>query len=80
MSQNLSSAAVVIGAFRVKSVWVRRFFFKKFFPDTINMSNSSDSDLAQCFVGPDLGSNYLQKLSVEDIGQRINGNKFHLYK
>ena len=44
------------------------------------MSNSSDSDLAQCFVGPDLGSNYLQKLSVEDIGQRINGNKFHLYK
>ena len=44
------------------------------------MSNSSDSDLSQCFVGPDLGSNYLQKLSAEDFGQRINGNKFHLYK
>ena len=44
------------------------------------MSNSLDSDMAHCFVGPDLGSSFLQKSLAEDIGQRIKGNKFHLYK
>ena len=30
------------------------------------MSNSLDPDQAQCFVGPDLGLNCLQRLSAED--------------
>ena len=34
--------------------------FKKFFRNTIRVSNSLDPDLAQHFVGPDLCSNCLQ--------------------
>ena len=32
----------------------------------IRVSNSLDSDQGLCFVGPDLGSNCLQRLSVDD--------------
>ena len=51
MVQNVLSAAVVIGALRVNS-----------FRNTIRVSNSLDSDQAQRFVGPDLGSKSLQRL------------------
>ena len=34
------------------------------------MSNSLDPDQAQRFVGPDLGSNCLQKLSADDVATR----------
>ena len=37
------------------------------------MSNSLDPDQARRFVGPDLGSNCLPKLSADDTGrQRVN--------
>ena len=42
---------------------------------TIRMSNSLDPDQAQHFVGPDLGPNFLQRLSADDkvtaSGQRV---------
>ena len=57
MSQNLSSAAVVIGALRVK---------KKYFRNTIRVSNSLDPDQARCFGWPDLFPNCLQRLSALD--------------
>ena len=34
------------------------------------MSNSLDPDQAHCFVGPDLGPNCLQKLSVDDTSRQ----------
>ena len=37
------------------------------------MSNSLDPDQAQHIVGPDLASNFLQRLSVDDAcRQRVN--------
>ena len=39
--------------------------FKKI-KNTIRVSNALDSDQDRHFVGPDLGSNLLQKLSAED--------------
>ena len=40
-------------------------FFKKLFPEYYQ-SNGLDQDLEQCSVGPDLGPNCLQTLSVDD--------------
>ena len=38
------------------------------------MSNSLDPDQVQCFVGPDLGPNCLQKISADNTSrQRVNG-------
>ena len=43
------------------------YFFSKYsFRNNIRVSNSLDPDQAGHFVGPDLGSNCLQKLSSED--------------
>ena len=47
------------------------FFFKltiskTSFRNTIRVSNSLDQDQAQCFVGPDLGPNCLQRLSADN--------------
>ena len=37
------------------------------------VSNSLDPDQAQCFVGPDLSLNFLQRLSADDTSrQRVN--------
>ena len=41
-------------------LWMLDFF------NTIRMSNSLDPDQAGCFVGPDLGPNCLQRLSIDD--------------
>ena len=41
-------------------------FSKKYFRNTIRVSNSMDPDQAQPFVGPDLGPNCLQRLSADD--------------
>ena len=60
MSQNLSSAAVVIGALRVKN----------YFTNTIRVSNSSDQDKDRCTVGIDLGPSCLQRLSADDKSRR----------
>ena len=35
--------------------------------NTISVSNGLDSDQDQNFVGPDLGLNYLKRLSTDDI-------------
>ena len=53
------------------------FFFKiKFLREkfsnsanTIRVSNSLDPDQARRFVGPDLGPNYLQRLSADDTSR-----------
>ena len=39
----------------------------------MRVSNSLDPDQSQCFVGPDLGPNCLQRLSADDLSrQRVN--------
>ena len=40
--------------------------FKKFFHDYHQCQNSLDPDQAQHFVGPDLGSNCLERLSADN--------------
>ena len=57
------------------------------FFNTIRVSNSLDPDHAQHFVGPDLGSNCLQRLSADMVGKELNtrlisfgSNFFHLAK
>ena len=42
-------------------------FFK-----TIQMSNSLDPDQARYYVGPDLGPNWLQRLSADIAGKELN--------
>ena len=50
-------------------------FFKKSIRNTIRMSSSLDPDQARRSVGPDLGANYLPRLSADDTGrQRVNGH------
>ena len=46
----------------------QNLLFEKFFQGycTIRVSNSLESDQARLYVGPDLGPNCLQKLSVDD--------------
>ena len=39
------------------------------------MSNSLGLDQAQCFVGPDLGPNYLQRLSADDRKSPLAGKE-----
>ena len=41
------------------------------------MSNSLDPDQAQCFVGPDLGPNCLQRLSADDKSRHYWGKSKH---
>ena len=62
MSQNLSSAAVVIRALRVSCcllIFSKLTFSKNAFRNTIKMSNSLDSDQDRRSVGPDLDLNCL---------------------
>ena len=44
---------------------------KNSFKNTITLSNSLDPDQARHLVGPDLGPNYLQRLSADDAGRII---------
>ena len=47
---------------------------KKYFRNTITVSNSLDPDQDRRSVGPDLGPNCLQKLSADDTSrQRVKG-------
>ena len=41
-------------------------FKKKSFKNTIRVSNGLDLDQDRHFVGPDLGPNFLQRLSADD--------------
>ena len=50
-------------------------FFKKFFQDTIRVTNGLDPDQDRHFVGPELGPNCLQRLSADDkspLAQWVN--------
>ena len=77
MSQNLLSAAVVIGshcmldnfAFFVWSCFKKSTFLKNSFKNTIRVSNSLDPDQAGPMVRPDLGPNCLQRISTSDNNQ-----------
>ena len=44
------------------------------------MSNSSDPDQARHFVGPDLGPNYLQRLSSDDKTCHLHVKSYLLQK
>ena len=45
------------------------------------MSNSLDPDQGQQFVGPDLGPNCLQRLSVDDTSRHsVKGRSFHYFR
>ena len=47
-------------------------FSKNSFKNTIRVSNRLDPDQNQCSVGPDLGSNCLQRSSADDkIKERV---------
>ena len=47
-------------------------FLKNYFRNTIRVSNSLDPDQTRLYVGADLGTNCLQRLSVDDSSrQRI---------
>ena len=48
------------------TLWVLDFF------NTIRVSNSLDPDQARQNVGPDLGSNCLQRLSADITGKELN--------
>ena len=47
-------------------------FSKNSFRNTIRVSNNLNPDQAWHFVGPDLGQNCLQKLSVDNTTRRVN--------
>ena len=49
-----------------KSVCLLLFLKKTFLGNISRVSSSLDPDHAQCFVGPDLGPNCLQRLSAHD--------------
>ena len=44
----------------------QKYFFQKIFGNMIRVSNGLDPDLDRHFAGPDLGPNYLQRLSADD--------------
>ena len=45
------------------------------------MSNSLEPDQARHFVGPDLGPNFLQRLSADDTSRRpVNANPLSICK
>ena len=48
-------------------------FKKKYFRNTIRVSNSLDPDQARRFVGPDLGPNCLQRLPADDKSRHKRG-------
>ena len=50
-----------------------KFMFSKIysFSNTIREANSLDPDQARHFVGPELGPNYLQRLTADDTSRQI---------
>ena len=56
--------------------FVKINFLREKIRNTIKVSNSMDPDQARRFVGPDLGPNCLQRLSVDDTRSlRLNGSQ-----
>ena len=53
-------------------------FSKKSFMNIIRVSNSLDTDQARRSLGPDLGANWLQRLSADDkLKRNTNYSFFH---
>ena len=53
--------------------FLKSTFSKNSFRNDFEVSNSLDPDQARNFVGPDLGPNFLQRLSADDIRrQRVD--------
>ena len=48
----------------------KKNFSKNSFKTTFRVSNDLDPDQDRCTVGPDLGSNCLQRISADDISPR----------
>ena len=57
---------VFFPAFVIGWLFSKSTFSKNSFKNTIRVSNGWDSDQDRHFVGPDLGPNYLQRLSAND--------------
>ena len=49
-----------------------KLFQKNYHGNTIKVSNRLDPDRARCSVGPDLGSNCLQRLSAEISRRQVS--------
>ena len=66
---------VIFHAILSSAEYFQSTFSKNSFRNNIRVSNSLDPDQARQNVGPDLGPNFLQRLSADDTSwQRINGN------
>ena len=64
---------IILHVFVVCGCFSKSHFSKNYFRNIIRESNSLDPDQARHFVGPDLGPNYLQRLSAGDRSrQRVN--------
>ena len=62
--------------FVVVHLFSKSTFSKKYFKNTIRVSNSFDPDQARRKVGPDLGQNCLQSLPADETSrQRVNAVK-----
>ena len=58
-------------------IFLKIYFFKSSFRNTIKASKKLDPDQARCFVGPDLGPSYLQMLSADITSrQRAKGEVY----
>ena len=51
----------------------QNYFFKKFFQNTIRVSNGLEPDQDRQNVGPDLGPSCLQRLSADDKSHHQEG-------
>ena len=57
-----------------------KYFFLNYFKNTIGVSNGLDPDQDRNSVGPDLGPNHLQRLSVDDKGRHQHGKSLTVQK
>ena len=58
-----------------------QIFRKKYFRNTIRVSNNLEPDQARRYVGPDLVPNYVERLSADDTSwQRVKKSSFEQLK
>ena len=58
-------------------IFFKSTFSKNSFRNTIRVSNSLDPDQVRRFVGPELGPNYLLKLSADDTSRQTKSVHTH---
>ena len=77
LSYTFNSACwVIFHDFLSSRFFSKSSFLKNSFRDIIWVSNSLDPDQAQQGVGPDLGPNCLQTLSVELTSKELKADNF----